>query len=189
MTGQCSSIVGDLLGLWPTVCHGFSNAYFDVFPAVNEDVTKWLVFDYNYTDEVGPSTYATLAVPVAKLLKDIARARRVPSPSEVSVPIDGIPMPRPSKWSKHRPLAPSFGIGWDLSVVLGPDGHVVACIAHGTWFDRKEQFWSPPGQAYVRPSRSFDKEEDVLSLIIDEQRLAAVDFRVKPWKAYLPAGS
>lgn len=183
MVTQAHSIIDDLIDLWPTVCHGFSSEYFGVSAATNIDGAEWLIFRYDYNDEVGYSTYVNLAVPVVKLQQEITRALRTSSRGEVAVPIAAIPVAPQRPGYINDPRVPTIGIGWDLSVVLDPDGRVVACIAAGTRFNR-----GTPSDLWPRETqhRTLRDKIGLRSLIIDEQSLTAANLPVCSWKAYLP---
>lgn len=100
---SASRVIDELRSEWSMICHGFSSEYFDVSPAVNQDGAEWLFFHYDYTDEVGSSTYPGLAVQVAKFSQEIVRALQEQPGKEIEFRVNAIPVaPRSPSYSSRN---------------------------------------------------------------------------------------
>lgn len=171
---SASRVIDELCGGWPTICHGFSNEYFSVSPAVNQDGVEWLIFHYDYSDEVGSSTYPGLAVPAAKFSQEIVRALQEQSGKEIKCRINAIPVvPRsPSYSSRDIVRVPYYASAWELFLILDQDGHVAACLAAGTRFAK-----GPP---------LYLNKKEAVSLIINRDNLKQAHIFAEPWLKYVP---
>lgn len=169
---SANCVIDELCGVWPTICHGFSNEYFGVSPAVNQDGTEWLIFYYDYTDEVGPSTYPSLAVPVAKLSQAIVQALSAQPKQEIELSIDAIPVAPHQPGYQDHPQVPCGENPWALIIVLGQDGHITACLATSTRFAK-----GPP---------SYLNKKEAISLIINRDNLKRAHIAAEPWLEYVP---
>lgn len=182
MITQLGSIVDGLLGLWPTVCHGFSSEYFSVSRAVNQDAQQWLLFHYDYVDEVGSSTYPGLAVPVGKLLQALVAVPDVPVHGKIQVPLAGIPVERQRRGYLSDPCIPSIGRTLEISAILDQEDSVIACVVEGTRFERGVPSYPLPLDHNLRKSLDTRASEN---LVIDLQTLAAAEVPIDPWRAYI----
>ncbi len=172
-------VVDELIGLWPTVCRGFSNEYFRVSPAVNQDGTLWVLFHYDYTDEVGSSTYASVAVPVAKLRRDIETALSGSQEAVITVPINGIAVAPQRPGYVNDPRVPTGDRPFTLSVVLVRGGHVLACTAEGTRFERGVPLFPPPVAYDFRCPTT-----ETVRLVVSRKMLAAARVSFREWHEY-----
>lgn len=176
-------LVDELVGLWLTVCHGFSNEYFSISPAVNVDGVDWLIFSYDYTDEVGPSTYPSLAVPVAKLQREAIDALHSQTENEIMLHITAVPVQTQRPGCVYDPRIPCCQRQWNLTIILNQSSHVVACIATETRFDKGQPSYPLPLKPEFR--RGLNKKE-TLKLVVNQHNLTAAHIAIDPWREYVP---